>query len=383
MPYRDTPLRSPLALEQAARSGSEDAMDRVLGELLDDAHIATLARDRFPIWLQHPEVVVADFFARMLEFSALASARQRWSDELDARGPWLRALRPIAWDRQPTVRLLDILPAFSPDGARLVDGPELFDGRTGAHVAALQIGGVAMTAVPWFHIGTELFVYDVIGPRFWHTKTGEPVNARPDSDHHMAHWHSVAYSRCGKVRAHSNLRTTSVVELHELPSMKPLGFVKFSRDERNVIALSADTNLIAVLGEQRVEVRRRDGSLVYLGRTPRAVSKQNGRTSRLIFLDEHGLALCSITEKDVRVWRFDEGPTPKPMPASTLPFPTSPPGWSIEAGSITRFVHADGRRVSVACHGPWVVNPIAPNILACPGGMFELRDGEIERSPGA
>jgi WD40 repeat protein len=565
-----------IALEQAARSGS-DAIHRALDELLAEhshplgeleAHIRAIARARLATWIRHPEVVVADFYACTLELSALDSARQRWHAELDASGPWLRALRPIgtlagpeavvhgdgelefprywrgsvqfrsetcvvfephdgarrhvwswtdgrldtetttpvasegypriergtvlrrtatsqpeqlAWpeigsaharlstdgrkiyvygwyedyigllhvldakslkvqleyefsspvsevhdradskallvstysdvviilgDRRRTLELRattlawspsgrhvcaivdgvaqiwdlqknaqarrpeGLPPAFSPDGARLVNGTELLDGRSGAHIATLEIrigsyleGGPAF---PWYHVGTELLVCAHRGLDLWRTSTGERVPiARSDAyRHHLVHWDCVAYSPCGTIRAHVRERGREVV-LHELPSLKHVASVAFET-RAELLALSAGAKQIAVIGDGRVEVRRRDSSQVYVGEDVSSGHRLGRRIQLLLYFpDEHGLALQSEDE-GVRTWQF--GST-----ATTQPFPTCPPTWSIEAGPISTFVRADGRRVSVACNGPWAVNPIAPNIVACPGGLFELR----------
>lgn len=581
-----------IALEQAAHSGP-DAIQRVLDDLLEElradhghelgqleARIWAIARSRRSTWVRHPQVVVADFDACTLEFSLLESARRRWHAELDARGPWLRALRPIVtidgpeallhgdgelafpqfwrgsaqfrsesciafepasagpaqrylwswpdgrldtetamtvaaasdsyprvergpillrtetsdpqllpwpelgsadarlssdgrkiyvygwyedycgllyvldvasleveleyefsapvsevhdrvgseellvrtyrevvvvgnqprwtlelsataavwsssgrhvcvivdgvaqlWDRHkaiPARRASGLPPSFSPDGTRLVDGPELLDGRSGAHVAMLQLelgsyleGGPAF---PWYHVGTEQLICGHSGFALWRMSTGEPVPSEPRShEFQLAHWYCVAYSPCGTIRAQVRERVREVV-LYELPSMKQLATVVFETGAE-LLALSAGAQLIAVVGEGRVEVRRRDGSQVYVGEDVPSEDRGWGRRirSQLYFPDERGLALRSDDESDVRLWRFTDGPRSNSLPVTTPPFAMCPPGWSLEAGPISSFVRADGCRLSVACGGPWAANPITPNILACPGGLFELR----------
>lgn len=98
-------------LEDAARAGA-DAIEEAIEVLLDDleargelgvdeaiertrAELLRIGGVQRAIWANCPEAVIADFHARTLAMAALDRARARWRDQLDARGPWLRALRPI------------------------------------------------------------------------------------------------------------------------------------------------------------------------------------------------------------------------------------------------------------------------------------------------
>lgn len=291
------------------------------------------------------------------------------------------------WDReQPTHsrRSTGLPPSFCPDGTRLVDGTELFDGHTGAHVAMLQIeldryleGGPAM---PWYHVGSELIVCAHSGLRLWRTSSGEPVviGDGVGTDLQLPHWYCVAYDMSGAIRAQVHQHQHEVV-LHELPSMKEITVVVFEIDA-DLLALSADAEMIAVVGGGRVEVRRRDGSQVFAGTDDPASNHSLWRRfqTKLCFsLDEHALILLdrNAALDEARAWRLVGEPTLQPYPAAARSFAACPPGWTIEAGPITSFVRSDGKRLAVPCDGPWSANPRTPNLLACPGGLFELRDG--------
>ncbi|HVI03405.1 MAG TPA: hypothetical protein VM869_32140, partial [Enhygromyxa sp.] len=50
-----------------------------------------------------------------------------------------------------------------------------------------------------------------------------------------------------------------------------------------------------------------------------------------------------------------------------------PPGWTIESGPVSIFTHTSGARLVVPSDGPWLTSPLDRWILACPGGLFELR----------
>lgn len=99
-------------LEQAARAGNVLPAAEVLLDELESigslgsgqrigevrARIVDIVRMRAAIWQQHPETALIDFHARTLELAELDAVRQRWLTELDARGPWLRPVRPWTSD---------------------------------------------------------------------------------------------------------------------------------------------------------------------------------------------------------------------------------------------------------------------------------------------
>jgi hypothetical protein len=201
-----------------------------------------------------------------------------------------------------------------------------------------------------------------------------------ETDRHLPHWYCVAYDLSGTVRAHVHERDHEVV-LHELPSLTPIATVVFEIGA-DLIALSANADRIAVVGDGHVEVRRRDGSQVFVGVDDSPAERglwRRIRTKLCFSADEHALILHDqdAALEDARAWLLDGEPTLQPYPAAARSFTACPPGWTIEAGPITSFVRSDGKRVAVPLGGPWSANPSTPNLLACPGGLFELRDGPV------
>ncbi len=286
-----------------------------------------------------------------------------------------------------------IPPSFSPDGARLVDGASVFDGRTGKRLARLGLTQSHYLAggppSPWWHVGTELIVsiYSVLtGAQVWDARDGSPIATRARVC--FTNREAVAFTRSGRrfVAGHGHR-----VQIGSLPDGETVATVEFSL-RAEALALSDSGELVAAYGGGHVEVRSLSGALV--GRAALPVSRAAepwplGSGSFEISADIQHLTLAipeetrhgasrergSYTEFRPRVacrWALDGDPLTLLDPALAFPTPL-PPGWSVVDGALSRFEHVDGARITVPLAGPWVANPVAPTIVACPGGVFELR----------
>jgi WD40 repeat protein len=279
------------------------------------------------------------------------------------------------WDTHATRQGGELPTTFSPDGARLVDGNGIFDAHTGAPIARLHIslGGYLAggPARPWLSVGSELTVCTNGDIGMWRTSTGEPVPL-PERHLHAPHWESLAYDASGTLRAKGHTRSTDV-ELSQLPANEPIATLDF--DIRTLaLALSSTGELIAAGGDGRVEVRRRDGARVFSANSALIASQD----------PDWGIASFELrfSADDVRLdcrardgegsesWDLSTGAATDPAPETPLP-----PGWTLESDSV--FVHSSGARASVPLRGPWRRHPTNPRILACPGGLYELRARDV------
>ncbi len=314
---------------------------------------------------------------------------------------WSPSGRYVSAADRETVRIIDTqtpptskerpmgLPTtFSPDGARLVDGSVLLDGRTGTTLARLGVelgsyleGGPAW---PWWHVGTELVVCIHGATLLWDSRSGEPV---PIGGHLCtAHWYSIAYSTSGR---HFVWGSGPRVTLGALPSVETLAKIDFGF-KVEALALDASAQRVAAYGGGRVEVRERDGSLVGTSELPVA-RKASSRPLRghTFSLEEERLSL-SIAETTSMSWDREGGRRVEVRPAvgrvwalgteglspigdEPVPQGSLPSGWEVQPGTFSTFVHDSGARVIVPCRGPWLTNPSQRSIVACPGGVFELR----------
>jgi hypothetical protein len=281
---------------------------------------------------------------------------------------------------QPKERAEGLPISFSRDGTRLVDGSALLDGFDGTRVATLDIelghyleGGPAM---PWYHVGTELIVCIHGGLALWDAKTGARVHAAEPL--HAPLWFQIAYARSGRYFA---LNRRGNVLVAELPTLDTLGNFTLGRGIERM-ALSSDAELVAAYGEGVLEVRTRTGALVCRAETPtpRASNRHDGE---LWFGPDD--RTIHIHEPESSWWSGRDGKQHRPAligtwtlegeraPWSDAPDPSLPPGWRVASGPFSHFHHAGGAEMVVAAQGPWVVNPVHPRLLACPGGLFELR----------
>jgi hypothetical protein len=282
--------------------------------------------------------------------------------------------------------------SFSPDGARLVDGTALLDGHTGEMLGLLDVslgnyleGGPAW---PWWHVGTELIVCIHGGLALWDTRTGERV---PPGDRlHASHWHRIAYSRTGRCFARGRGHT---VTLGSLPSTESLAEITFDLEIER-LAVSADAQLIAAYGAGQFEIRDRNGELIRVGQThDRREPQRNlwGDGSFRFSVDERRLILSEPARKagegvapdEVIVWDIASIPAVQVSDDLESAEHSLPHGWTVESGPVSWFCRADSplrTKIVVPSAGPWLANPRHPRILACPGGLFELRDNAA--SPG-
>ncbi|HVI00175.1 MAG TPA: hypothetical protein VM869_15770, partial [Enhygromyxa sp.] len=143
-------LTSLFALEQAARRGQVLPAIEVLLDELESLgmlgagdrvarfreHISRIARTRGSIWAQRPEVTLIDLYARMLELTGYDAVQQRWVAELDARGPWLRALRPWCSDASVVAELRSSPALEQLIGLRFEDEDQVVFAREGDELHA-------------------------------------------------------------------------------------------------------------------------------------------------------------------------------------------------------------------------------------------------------
>jgi hypothetical protein len=387
-----------LALEQAARAGDVlDAIEVLLDELESFGALGSgdhigrvrqqlreLALARRSIWAQQPEVTLIDLYARTLELAELDVARSRWTAELDARGPWLRALRLWNLDADDGLPL-----SFSPDGTRIVADTALLDGRTGMKLAQLDVrlgnyleGGPAW---PWHHVGTEFIVCIHGGLALWETRTGEPVTPGERMHMHVPLWECIAYSRSG--RSFARGRGHRVV-IGALPSTATVAELEFAITIER-IALSATGKFVAAYGAGRIEVRDCEGNLICTGQTsePREPEPFLPRDGSFAFVaDDRQLLLHELASSG---WSSDRGNWETPSTTCVWDLDTNPatlvgseiepepPGWTIEDGPISIFTHTSGARILVPSAGPWVASPVDCRLLACSDCLFELREGSL------
>lgn len=269
--------------------------------------------------------------------------------------------------------------AFSPDGTRLVDGNQLLDARDGSHVATLDVslgryleGGPAM---PWYHVGTELIVCIHGGLALWRSTTGEPL--RPARPLHAPMWMKIAYARSGRFYA---LGRRGEIEVAELPTLDPLGTLRFELDIE-ALALSSDAELVAAYSQGTLEVRTRSGTLVCRAHTPEPRERNPHDITLWFGPDDHTIHILEPVNRG----SGPRGEWHRPLLSGTwtldgdlarwspTPDPTQVPGWQIETGPFSTFRHESGTTLIVAAQGPWLANPAHPRLLACPGGLFELR----------
>jgi hypothetical protein len=293
-------------------------------------------------------------------------------------------------DVRPAARGGGLPLGFSPDGARLVDREALLDGRTGARIAKLdlQLGSYLEggPAFPWSHVGTELIVCMHGGLALWDTRTGERVT--PGAAMHVPYWERIAYSRSGRWFAHG--RSSSLVTIGSLPSTATIAEFEFEADfDIERLALSSTAEFVAAYGAGQIEVRDRSGARICMGRTPepRAPEQHPHPAGSFEFLaDDRRLRLH---EPAISGWSSGRGEYARPgmtyvwdletNPATVLGSDAgaapAPAGWTIESGPVSIFTHQSGARIVVPSEGPWLASPLDPRILACPGGLFELREG--------
>ena len=290
-----------------------------------------------------------------------------------------------------TLRAAPGLPtSFSPDGTRLVDGPRLLDGRSGALVAHLEVrlGEYLMggPASPWWHVRSELILNIHSGLQVWDARTGEAMPVGEGL--RVSSMNAVAYSASGRELVHGRRRHASVVTL---PDCEEVAALEFGMDIE-AVALADSGHLVAAFGGARVELRQRDGSLLGVGELPQSPSAERGalRQGRLRLDLEHRQLRIEIPERTVSGWSRDQGSYTQTRPGVSCAWsldsegPTltriEPAGragtedWTVEDGAVSTFVDAStDKRLAVPCAGPWVVNPGDPRLFACPDGLFELR----------
>ena len=276
--------------------------------------------------------------------------------------------------------------SFSPDGTRIVDGNALLDGRTGTKLAPLDVrrgqyleGGPAW---PWHHVGTELIVCIHGGLALWNTRTGEPV--KPGERLHVSHWERVAYSRCGRWLARGR---QSWVAIKELPSTATIAELEFDLTIER-LALSSTGELVAAYGAGQFEIRDRAGTRICTGRTsePRAPERFVDHQGSFEFRDRD--RRLRLHEPEQSGWSSTDGDLYAPSMTCVWDLETDtatlvdidgdaseapPPGWTIEPGPVSIFTHTSGARIVVPSDGPWLTSPLDRRILACRGGLFELR----------
>lgn len=278
------------------------------------------------------------------------------------------------WDTQesPTRRRpLHRLPLrFADDGARLIDGAELVDARSGAHMATLEpcfgnylVGGPRER---WLYVGSELIAVTHGGLQLWDARTGavvEPGSANRNLDRALK-----AYSRSGRVLALAKMSRTTV-ELVELPSLESLATIEVGLQVFQ-IAMSADAELIAVASQNELEVWGRDGTLRHHAAiTGESNDLREAMGAKLQFSLDARQIEYSCARCEALVWTLDGEQLGPPRHVHRQPIP----GWTAESGPVTVFVDDRGRRIALPLDGPWRVNPRNERIIACPGGLFELR----------
>lgn len=287
---------------------------------------------------------------------------------------------------------------FSPRGTYLLDGSSLCSGIDGQRIADPQVwGGRYLEGgppAPPLHLGEALLLCFGGGLRYWvldelasWTPEADPVAPRRVNDLRGAHWHCVAYDVAGTCIAMAHERTRSI-ELIELPSGRPITTIETELDVQ-LIALSSTAELVAAVGEGRVEVRRRSGELVFRGEDPFARVHHNGYfrrcASTLGFSTDDRLLGLHDTDSGTVTWNLVDGSArPRPAaPADFDPLAQHLPGWSIHDGKVSTFIEdASGARLAVSLSGPWLRNPTREHVVACPFGPFELRGSTLRRSGG-
>lgn len=274
-----------------------------------------------------------------------------------------------------------LVACFDPSGERLISGPNLYEGRSGARVARLQLefgnyleGGPASPSV---HFG-ERYLINLSGvPQVWDARTGAAVRVRGRVQYPQ--WYTLAYDRAG-VRMAALRRHDPSVALHELPSGRTLRTLAFDL-AGEALALSPDGALIAAAAGPAVELRDAAGALLWrAGEAPRARPDRGERSERTLLFSREGEALARFVEEEGwRVWSLrgeEVGRVASLEALAQVPgfAPPRPRGWTIEAGTRTLFRHeASGATIGLPAAGPWVCNPAAPEIAASNALHVELR----------
>ncbi len=269
---------------------------------------------------------------------------------------------------------------FDPSGERLLTGARLYDGRTGAAIAVLAPeidsyleGGPAQ---PWFHLGTRRLINMHGMMQAWDSRSGAPLKA--DRRLRFPHWFVLAYDRAGERLA--ALRTgAQEVALHGLPDGQQLASITLDISG-DALAMTPDGSLLAARGGADIELRTVYGKLRRRFVHPVEPSRRRpfGDPDSLRFASD-GRRLASFCEGDGwRIWPVTGGPAQHLATRQAIDelegFGLRPPGWHVEAGTRSLFVHrASGTRIALPAAGPWACNPAQPRNLASDDLHVELR----------
>lgn len=350
---------------------------QVVRELEFDDDVATVIEG-----VGRDELLIATYAETLI----LRGDERRWQFTGPFRGvAWSPSGRFVArfvdevaqiWDTHASTHESDAaagLPvAFSPDGARLVDGCGLFDGHTGARLATLDVrlghylcGG---PLEPWFHVGTELIACHHGEFQLWDARDGAAIETPPPP--YIGE--RLAFSHSGRNLVHDDAYGSRRITLAELPSKTVLA--QFQPEHGVFLfALSSTAEQIALLGRDGLVVVDRAGIRLHHGELGIDIVHEGRRRHRgqLRFdADDRRIVYSGCLGATDYVWELDG---PELGKATSTPRTELIGGWTIEAGPISRFVGRDGVRMLIAHNGPWAANPAMPTLFACCGGLFELR----------
>jgi hypothetical protein len=154
------------------------------------------------------------------------------------------------------------------------------------------------------------------------------------------------------------------------------------------LAVSADAQLIAAYGAGHIEIRDRNGELIRSGQTHDRREAERHSTwggSFRFSADERRLILSeparNAGERDapdeVIVWDIATIPVVQvsdDLASTEQPWPRGKTTRPVRSRPSSRADSPLRTKIAVPSAGPWLANPRHPRILACPGGLLELRD---------